>query len=77
MIVDETIQEEAANCQDPIARNKLKRISTWTGSQSNALAPAKQVGGLDWSPRSFPYVTPLAIETRDPVPGDNGVWARS
>lgn len=40
---------------------------------SEALAPTKQIGGLDWSPRGLPYVTPLTVETGDPIPGNNGV----
>lgn len=41
--------------------------------RSGVLIPTKQISGLDRSPRSFPYVTILAIETRDPIPGDNSI----
>ena len=42
-------------------------------SGNKALVPTKQVGGLNWSPCSLPYVAPLAVETGDPIPGNDGV----
>ena len=76
MVVDEAIQEEAANCQDPIPRKEVEGLGRSRESRSEGLLPAEQVGDLDWSPCSFPYVAPLTIEARDPIPGDDGVWTR-
>jgi len=72
MVVDETVQEEAADCEHPIAKHR-RALTRKEENGRNGEAPAEQVGNLDWSPCSFPYITPLAVETRDPIPGNNGV----
>lgn len=77
MIVDETVQEEAANRQDPIPRSGRRVLVRRQGSRGNALVPAEQVGSLDWGPCRFPDETPLTVETCDPVPGNDGVWSGS